>query len=50
VKKNKWENLASANIKKVIGAMDGKLEEALAVWIGQLMLNIVQQPMRLLGK
>ena len=30
---NKWENLASANIKKVKGAKHEKLEEALTIWI-----------------
>lgn len=29
--KSKWENLANANVKKVMGATEGKLEDGLAV-------------------
>jgi hypothetical protein len=32
---NKWESLASVNIKRVIGAKQEKLVEALAIWVGQ---------------
>jgi hypothetical protein len=35
VKKLKWEHVASANIKKLMVAVDGKLSEALAIWVGQ---------------
>ena len=34
--KTKWENLASANIKKMKGAKHKKQEEALAIWMGLL--------------
>jgi hypothetical protein len=34
--KNKWENVASASIKKMKGAKYEKLEETLVVWVGQL--------------
>jgi hypothetical protein len=30
----KWENLASANIKKVKGAKHEKLKKTLAIWTG----------------
>jgi hypothetical protein len=35
VNRLKWEHVASANIRKLMLAVDGKLEEALAIWVGQ---------------
>jgi len=35
VKRLKWELVASANMKKVDGCSGWKIEEALAIWVGQ---------------